>query len=444
MLLAQPKRIRITLAREGGHRRVMFRFTRGAKASGAGGGRHSLIIDVLMFVPGLALAGLVVVVQYYGVKQRTPIFSDQILVLLTIPSLAGFISALFRSRITSAIAFVSVALFWGALVEFAGISVQGFALFAWALLPLAVLFAVAIYTTVFLGVRVGPLWPLLAVIVGMLGGLGTLETKMHRWEREKRARTTTAADPYSIGPDIVTIDKCAHLFRLLHPELGYPESLPQLGPEGSGCLPEALLQSKQKGFVMSYLPHVNGNDGKVSGYTLKAEQISLPGDEFSIVSSDESGLIRRRIHGDSKGAALYGYVPVVDHLEYLMHCYKESDVHREMAADEVLRACWGNSRLGTTYMIRPGIFKSPCLEIRYRFDLGGSTVTRAFIATARPTSYGNFCGIRSYLIEANDSKVRMYATAEDRLAKTSDPLAKACEWSLYADCDSPAETTSSP
>ncbi len=405
--------------------------------------RYALILDVFIFVPGLALAGLVLALHHYTGQHGTPMFRGRLLMVLTIPSLAGLISALCRFKTTPFIAFISVAVYWGLLVPFAGVSLQGFALFFAMLAPLALLFAIAVYTSAFMVVRTGPIWPVLAVVLGLLVGIVAFGEVVGHWERERRASGSpgrTWDGPDSIGPEMATINKCTHLFYRLHPEAGYPASLGQMRPQGSGCLPQALVESKQKGFLLSYVPGVKDADGKVLGYTLKAVQGNgSPDLDFSVMSSDESGLIRHRIEGLFNRAYPHAYAPLAETVQDLVLCLRDGTTKYKEGADEYVQQCWGWTYLSRAYVMRAGSVRSACFAITYRFEHDDSGVISGFIATGRPVSYGNDCGIRSYLIEGAGSTMRMYATAEDRPARRSDPLAKMCEWRLYSDCDTPAE-----
>ncbi len=154
-------------------------YATGWQLSGPGKDRRALILDVLVFVPGLLLAGLVLGVQFYAVHNRTPLFTRGWLALLTVPSLAGLISAVGRWKTTPPIAFLSVSLYWGTFVLLGGISLQGFALFFWLLVPLILLFLVAVSTTLFVGIRMGPIWAVPAVALGILVGIAAIATHVY-------------------------------------------------------------------------------------------------------------------------------------------------------------------------------------------------------------------------------------------------------------------------
>jgi hypothetical protein len=409
------------------------RASSGWLSNGHIGGRYGYALDVLTFVPGIVL-GFVAIHYRFGVP-----LSNRTLMLLTLPSFSGFIAAIFRSRFRWLAAGVAAATYWGMSVTLLILGLQGFTLFFLFLLPLIMLVFTALTTTVFMGLRIGFLWPLLVSMAGLL--IGTVATASLLSLHDQTMHPVRAQDPVPLGQDFLKINKCTHQFRLSHPESGYPESLLQLGPQGSACIPQALVNSQYKGFVLSYEAGDKDAGGKISTYVMKAEQASPRGPNFSVMSTDESGLIQYSYRGPLAGNRSYAYASPGGTFDYLIDCLKQSSTANKTdlnAADRAVQACWKQNMHLDTSRTATGWLSSPCFDITYKFTSDNPGFIDGFIVTGRPKFYGD-CGIRSYLLEGNGANVRMYATPDDRPATRSDPAARMCELKERADCNGPAE-----
>jgi len=407
--------------------------TRGILPDKPGSARYGLLCDVLTYVPGLMLTCLVL---YY---QNQLQLSRSLLLLLTVPSVAGLGFAVLRWRIKSASAIIAVASYWGIFEMLLILGLQGFAVFFFVLIPLLLLFFVALATSILVVLRVGFIWVLGAILAGLL--LGITVAKGRLIQQTFKRHPVVAQDPLPIAAELETINRCAHLFHLLHPAAGYPESLQQLGQAGSGCVPEPLLSPEYKGFALAYQPGAKDAAGKIESYVMIAEQSPPHGADFSVVSNDESGLILYRFQGPQGGGIPYPYFSIASTFQHLTRCLQKSiSDYKSLPemADRSVQACWRENRLGGGYTTSSGSFRSYCFNIEYRFETNKAGEIDAFVATGQPVIYGE-CRVRNYLIEGHGYSLKMYATAENRHATTSDPPARMCELEDLGDCRIPAE-----
>ena len=159
------------------------------------------------------------------------------------------------------------------------------------------------------------------------------------------------------------------------------------------------------------------------------------------MSTDESGLIGYTFRRPLAGNMSYAYSSPGSSVQYLIDCLRRRSADNRTAlnaADKSVQTCWQRMMHADSSKTSQGKLSSPCLSITYKFSTNRSGLIDGFSATVRPTFYGD-CGVRSYLIESNNSRIRMYATSDERPATRSDPLAKMCELQERGDCGRSAE-----
>ena len=308
--------------------------------------------------------------------------------------------------------------------------------------------AIALATTDSLNKRLGPGWTLGTVGAGLLcGAIGANAAVA------SKEAGPTGPDPLIFTPNMVTINKCTQEFAASNPEKGYPESLGQLGPEGSGCVPEALLAGQVKGFTITYEPSARDANGRISGYKVVAREAAPVGKNIRSIFTDESGLIRIRSDGPhGKGitweaptlsSALRGVLDCV--LQVANGGYRINDVLIS-DEDQVMRVCERGAVLkGKRKLSVAGFdyeYHKPIeggYDFEYKLDARKNGKLTGFTVEARPRPYG-VAGVRSYLaVENVDLTVggyyvlktlNVYVTPEDRPATVNDPLARASEVGL--------------
>ncbi len=291
--------------------------------------------------------------------------------------------------------------------------------------------------------NVNPRWIARSAKTGFICGLISviiIAAPALRKTAERDAPWVRATEPYVLGQDMFTLVKCSRQFAWLHPEAGYPESMQQLGSHGTGCLPEELLTGTYKGFSLSYQAGMRDAKDRVTGFTMKAEQISPHGPDFSVMSTDESGLVIYSFQGPhGKGIPLL-YSPAADSIGMLLNCVRNASSEKGMdvnQADLWVQECLRNQTVVTKGTGRWGLY-----DFAYKFEQSESGDISGSIMDVRPHTYG-IGGIRSYLVvnrltASGAQSFRVYATPDDRRATTSDPLAKMCEIH-FGVCTSPAQ-----
>lgn len=313
--------------------------------------------------------------------------------------------------------------------------------YAWDLfLPVL---AIALATTDSLNKRLGPGWALGTVGAGLFCGLIGANAVV---ASKEAARThPVGADPRVLGSDIMTINKCSQNFARSNPDKGYPESLAQLGPRGSACVPQALLAGQLKGFTITYEPATKDGNGRIGGYKVVARETAPIVKDIGSIFTDESGLVRA--HFDGLTSDLPG---PSSSLGPLLDCVRQvaSGPVRINGApaedDEFIRSCWGGTLVGKhAFQVSTNNVAAwlglGSYDFEYKLNAGKSRKVNSFTVEARPKRYG-VAGVRSYLaVEAFDQSkggfgyaLDVYATPEDRPATVNDPLATASEVSLGA------------
>jgi hypothetical protein len=394
-----------------------------------------------IFLPGL-LASTYVLWEMLSQPWRRSV-EIALTLLFFFPSLVGVICRALGQRVASFVCGMAVVgLYWTAtfflLFLYTRESVVGLIWVANLFLPAVF---VALATTASLNKRLGPSWGLGAVGIGLLcGAIGAgavVASKEAAWNYPK------PLDPTILRLNMITIDKCSQEFARSNPEKGFPESLQQLGHQGSGCIPEALLGDRAKGFTISYDPGPKDAKGKISSYKVTGRESSPQGKESSSIFTDESGLIHIRFDGPhGKGATSESSSDSMS-LQDVVSCVSGNSRHSEFRhpnsnithsdRDQAIRDC---------VLLNPYLNRS--LTGNRKFSIGGydfeyglvpgeNGMISGFTVRGSPRPYG-VAGVRSYLavgtIDESSDTLCVYATPEDRPATIKDPLAKASEVGL--------------
>jgi hypothetical protein len=373
---------------------------------------------------------------------RGPIMG--LVLFVFVPCVVGpFCRALGRNMAAAACAGIVVGVYWTVtfFLVFVNAS-ESFLELLVRLLYVAELFLPAVFialaTTAFMSKRLGPSWGLGTVGIGFLcGAIGAGAVVP---SKEAARIQPTRLDPLVLRSDMITINKCSQEFARSNPEKGYPESLGQLGPQGTRCLPEALLGGQAKGFTITYEPGARDANGKIDNYKVIARETTLLGKDTGGIFTDESGLIRLRFVGPH-GEGLTSDLPSPStSLRQVLYCVRRIAsgpvrVNGVLLSgeDEIMRTClWGGTLTGKRKLSEGGY------DFEYHFAADKNGAISGFTVEARPQPYG-VAGVRSYLaVETGDLTVsgfmlktlNVYATPEDRPATVNDPLARASEVGL--------------
>jgi hypothetical protein len=304
---------------------------------------------------------------------------------------------------------------------------------------------IALAITASMNKRLGPGWAMGTVGIGFLcGAIGAGAVVASK----EAARThPVGADPGVLGSDMMTINKCSQDFARSNPEKGYPEALGQLGPQGSGCVPQAVLAGQVKGFTITYEPAAKDVNGKIGGYKVVAREAAPVVKDIGSIFTDESGLVR--IHFDGLTSDLPGPSTSLGPLLECVRKIASGGVRIKGVLisdeDEVMRTCMGSALVAKhTYQLSTNNIGAylglGVYNFEYNLNTGKSGEVTSFTVEARPKPYG-VAGVRSYLaVETIDqskgggfgSSLDVYATPEDRPATVNDPLATASEVGLWA------------
>ncbi len=265
-----------------------------------------------VFLPGLAVSAYVLWAA--SPRASTNHGAIELALLVFVPGFTGpLFRALGQTVLSSVCAVIVIGSYW---------TISFFLLFAYTpesvfgLLDVSIFFVpalgFAIAATISLVRRLRIEWAFSTVGVGFLcgviGAATLLASKRSElsWER--------ALDPVVLAPDMIAIDKCSQEFAASHSETGYPESLEQLGPQGTDCVPEALLKGQYNE------PGPKDADGKVAAYAVKARETSPKGQEVSSMFSDESGRIHYRFDGPHGMGSTIAYFPGKDAFDRVLDC----------------------------------------------------------------------------------------------------------------------------
>jgi hypothetical protein len=385
-----------------------------------------------VFLPGLAVSTYVLVEAsphasaYHG--------AIELALLVFVPGFAGpLFRALGQTVLSSVCAVIVIGSYW----------TISFLLLFWstaesvvALLYVSIFFVpalgFAIAATISLARRLRVEWAFSTVGVGFLCGVIGAATFLAAkrsevsWER--------ALDPVVLAPDMIAIDKCSQEFAASHSETGYPESLEQLGPQGSDCVPEALLKGQYKGFTISYEPGPKDADGKVAAYAVKARETSPKGQEVSSMFSDESGRIHYRFDGPHGMGTTIAYFPGQDTFSQLLDCLWDASLNSTFRfidehGDRVVtdRDLYVRHRLWEHPFTDKRKFSSGGHNFAYGFTSENDGTINGFTVDVRPQQYG-ISGIRSYLavatidLRTSRHSFNIHATPQNRSATLADPM----------------------
>lgn len=310
-----------------------------------------------------------------------------------------------------------------------------FAYYAVIIIPVG-LFAVP--ATLSFSDRAGIGWVAGAVILAIIpcviiSGSGAAK------ERARYSRGPRAADPSVLADDFLAIDKCIQQYAAANPKEGYPQSLSQLGPEGTLCLPRDVVQGEKQQFTIHYHPGARGANGTVSNYQVQALETRPQSKERSTIYSSESGLIWMRYDmPGTNGPPYLLFYPGSD-FNGVENCmwnagdlklYTSEGIKTTADRDEYLARClWGG----------PTNERDRWVHERYRYEYrlvtGSNGRVDSFEVSVRPVQYG-VSALRSYLAEGlytdegDPKSLSVYATVKDRPATERDPLALPVEVAL--------------
>jgi len=366
--------------------------------------------------------------------------------------LSGIAASLARRKTVRILATAVIALYWVMLgvVSFVVLLSPVFVLLYFGVFIIPAFLIVGWCTSCAL--RLNRTWTRASAIAGFICGLvstAVLSAPALARTAEQTAPWTRPTEPLILGQDMVTLVKCSHQFAALHPESGYAESLNQMGPSGTGCLPQALLGANYKGFSLAYHPGTRDAKGELGAFTINAEQASPHGPDFSTMSTDVSGLIFYRYEGPHGKGIPYSYSPAQSAIETLLGCMWNASAQsmwNDLHGDRGVQTCLGDRYILTERT--SGVVGA--YTFAYSFEHNNSGLIDGFVSQVRPRTYG-IGGVRSYLIVGRyivtrsahgpasaTTTLRVYATPEDRPATRSDPLANTCEIHWVA-CTGPAQ-----
>jgi hypothetical protein len=395
----------------------------------------------LVFLPALAVA---IGLFYLRPSSAHAVGFNLVALVLAGWSMGGVFASVTGRKIARVMAAAVLVLYWVALgaISFLILLNPVFVLIYYGVFILPIFLLVALCTKV-VRANVNPRWMSRSEAAAFICGLivvVVIAAPALRKTAERNAPWVRPPDPNVLGQDMFTLVKCSREFALLHPKAGYPESLQELDPQGTGCLPEGLLSGTYKGFSLSYQTGLRDANGRITGFTMKAEQTSPHGPDFSVMSTDESGLVVYSFQGPHGKGGQSLYSPAADSIDMLLNCVRNasSEKGRDVnQADLWVQQCLRNQTVVTKGRGRWGLY-----DFAYKFERSESGDISGSIMDVRPHAYG-IGGIRSYLMvdrlaASGAHTFRVYATPEDRRANTSDPFAKMCEIRWGA-CTSPAQ-----
>ena len=388
-----------------------------------------------VFLPGLVFSAYVLVASAYVLSAPNSRGDKRAVIglalLVFVPSLAGpLFRALRRTVLASVCAVLVVGSYWAFCFSLLFIYSVLALLFFWHLLLPPLGFAIA--STISLARKRGGQWALSTVFVGFLCGM--IGAAAVQASKNAELNWVRPLDPVVLGPDMLLIDKCSQEFAASHPETGYPESLAQLGPSGTDCLPAALVQPQIKEFTITYEPGAKDSDGRIGGYSVKARETSPKGKDVSSIFTDESGRIHYRFDGPHGMGATTAHFPGKETFSQVLDClwdaslnssFRLIDEHGDRTVtdrDLYVRHC-----LGQRLFTGERKFSSGGYNFEYRFTSESDGTINGFTVEVRPQQYG-ISGIRSYLAVAtidrrtSQRSLNIHAAPQDRSATLADPI----------------------
>jgi hypothetical protein len=405
------------------------------------------------YVPGLVVA---VVLLYPNFLQPSQVYAVKFEIAslgLAALSVSGIVTALFRWKAARVLAIAILALYWMGVgaVCFVILLNPVFILLYYGIFIIPAFLVVGLCTAYARRGLKHAWWKRSAVTGFGCGfiGLVVLAAPSLKRTADRNQPWTRPTEPFVLGENMFKLVKCSRQFATQHPMSGYPESLDQVGPNGTGCLPEDSVTGFYKGFSVSYHPGMRSAHGTIDSFTINAEQAVPHGPDFTTMSTDESGFVLYKYEGPHGKGIPLSYSPGESAIETLVGCLSnavnqnQSDLPQS-AQD--FQKCLGNSYIFTK--VRSG--EVGAYTFAYNFEHNDSGAIDGFTAEVRPRTYG-IGGVRSYLIvgklslhksasgpPTETSSLRVHATPEDRSAKRSDPLANRCEITWIA-CIGPAQ-----
>jgi hypothetical protein len=358
---------------------------------------------------------------------------------VTFVCVAGIVCQVFRWKAAIVFLFVVTAIHWAVVliaVELGLVALfQGglYGLVVGAGIAIVALFLavpLAVIGSTMLGLKAGAGWPLGAFGAAFILAALITFSSIRGHERHALGRHAShylAVQPPELAPDLITIDKCLLRYSALHPNEGFPASIEALGRQGIGCLPDALLESKYKGYEISYQPAPRNAAGNVSAYQIVATE-SPRGEDYAVASTNQSGVVTCSFPGPTRRGVSYAYNPAW-RMEYVLECLSKVNTTSELLANLAVRDCARNRGVVPA---EDGKMTADGYYAKFSFDIRRYTIL-GFTLQARPRVYG-VGGLHSYLIvgthapcsDPHQAATTVYATIEDRPATTSDPAPE--EW----------------
>jgi hypothetical protein len=388
-----------------------------------------------VFLPGLVFSAYVLVASAHLLRVPNPRGNKHAVIdlalLVFVPALAGpLFRALRRTVLASVCAVLVTGSYWAFCFFLLFIYSVLALLFFWHLFLPPLGFAIA--ATISLARRRGGQWAVSTVFVGFLCGMIGAATVQA--SKSAELNWVRPLDPVVLGPDMLLIDKCSQKFAASHSETGYPESLEQLGPSGTDCLPAALVQPQIKGFTITYEPGAKDSDGRIGGYSVKARETSPKGEDVSSMFTDESGRIHYRFDGPHGKGSTMDYFPAKEEFGLVLDCLWDASTNSTFApfhehADRLVtdRDLYVQRRLGERLFTGIHKFSPGGYNFEYRFTSENDGAINGFTVDVRPQHYG-IDGIRSYLAVATIDRrtslhsLNIHATPQNRSATLADPV----------------------
>jgi hypothetical protein len=381
-----------------------------------------------VFLPALAASAYVLWVANPRGNDRA---AFQLALLVSVLALAGPLLRVLRQRVLASVcALLVVSSYWAVPFWFLFLYSLLALVFFWTFLLPLLAFAVA--ATISLARKPGSTWAIGTISVGFLCALMTAATLQQ--SKNKDAMWMRPLDPMVVAPDMLAIDKCSQEFAASHPERGYPESLMQLGPSGTGCLPAALMQGQIKGFSIIYQAGAKDSGGKIGGYAVKALESSPKGKDVSGIFSDESGLVRLRFDGPHGMRSTIAYFPGQATFSRLLDCLWDASLNSSF---RLLDEHGDRVVTDRDLYVRHSLWEHPFTDKRklssdgynfeYSFTSEKDGTINGFTVEVRPQRYG-ISGVRSYLaiatIDPRTSRrsLNIHATPQDRSATLDDAM----------------------
>lgn len=219
----------------------------------------------------------------------------------------------------------------------------------------------------------------------------------------------------------MTINKCNQEF--LARNGSFARSLADLGPHGTACLSEEGASNSVAGFQMSYAPKAEADS--VTAYDVSARWTSLLAMYPETIASDQQGILLAYYTSAQPNCLTRAPGLFIRLSERL----KRDQVMSFSDGEKGFRERFGSPTLEE--------FLSPNRNDKYDYgyepQLASDGSLAGFRLAARPRTFG-VDTLRSYLMivdrlpgKTAGVHLRIYATAENRPATTSDPPARMCE-----------------